>query len=75
MGVSCDFETGSMESEIKPTCNKEFIKLNGQHELEATPAISTDTEVITIDDSKSDVIVDLASPTPQPPPPPEVCAQ
>lgn len=64
MGVSFDFEARSMESEIKPTCNREFIKLNGQHELEASPAISTETEIITIDDEKSDDVVDLASPIP-----------
>lgn len=30
MGISCDFEVNSMESEIKPTCNKELFKANGQ---------------------------------------------
>lgn len=63
MGISCDFEAGSMESEIKPTYNKEFIKLDGPHDLEATPATSTPHDAITIDVSKSaDVIIDLASP-------------
>lgn len=43
MGISCDFEAGSMESEINPTCNKEIIKLNGQHELDAIPANTATT--------------------------------
>lgn len=66
MGISCDFEAGSMESEIKPTYNKEFIKLDGLHDLEATPATSTPNDIITIDMSKTaDVVIDLASPTSQ----------
>lgn len=46
MGISCDFEAGSMESEIKPTCNKEFIKLNGQHELNEMAAKTADIATI-----------------------------
>lgn len=85
MGISCDFEAGSMESEIKPTCNKEFIKLNGQHELDATTdktatAITTishnnstgsDVTITTIDDSKSMDDVVIISPVT----PPEVRTQ
>ncbi|XP_055313430.1 uncharacterized protein LOC129574883 [Sitodiplosis mosellana] len=78
MGISCDFEAGSMESEIKPTCNKEFIKLNGQHELDATPAKtaitittasynnSTEPDVTIIDDVKSTDDVIPLSPVPPP---------
>lgn len=66
MGISCDFEAGSMESEIKPTCNKEFIKINGPHGLEAMPAISTPNDHCTIDESNStDIVIDLASSPPQ----------
>lgn len=82
MGISCDFEAGSMESEIKPTCNKEFIKINGQHssnDLDETTvnvgavAIAkpseAQVEVITIDDHKTtDTAVNIASPISQ-----EVC--
>lgn len=82
MGISCDFEAGSMESEIKPTCNKEFIKLNGQHELDGTQAKmataitinhdnTAESDAITIDDAKSTDDVILISPIPTP----EVCLQ
>lgn len=80
MGISCDFEAGSMESEIKPTCNEEFIKLHGQHELHEmtvkTADIatakntntnynnSTEPKVSIIDDSKATDDVALLSSVP-----------
>lgn len=80
MGISCDFEAESMESEIKPTCNKEFIKHNGHNELDGTTAKmataitindSTEPEVTIIDDLKSTDDVVLISPIQTP----EVCVQ
>lgn len=75
MGISCDLEAGSMESETKPTCNKEFVKLNGQNvcnELEATTAktalaIPAASDVITVNDKTSteNTIINLVSPAPQ----------
>lgn len=70
MGISCDFETGSMESEIKPTCNKEFVKLNGLNDAtDANVATATKTtkqsEVITIadDDKTTETPANIPSPT------------
>ncbi|XP_031630550.1 uncharacterized protein LOC116345385 [Contarinia nasturtii] len=60
MGISCDFEAGSMESEIKPTYNKEFIKFNGQHVLDAIPA-KTATTISTNDTTKTDPIANIPS--------------
>lgn len=72
MGISCDFEAGSMESEIKPTCNKEFVKLNGLNDAtDANVATATTTttikpsEVITIadDDKTTETPANIPSPT------------
>lgn len=75
MGISCDLEAGSMESEIKPTCNKELIKINGQNvcnEMEATVAKTALTlsttppiDIVATDEQKpADTVVNLISPIP-----------
>lgn len=74
MGISCDLEAGSMESETKPTCNKEFVKINVQNvtnELEASVAkTAQDEDAVKGTESSENTIINLVSPTPR-----EVCYQ
>lgn len=74
MGISCDLEIGSMDSETKPTCNRECLKLNGQDACDAVA--ETAKTPLSIDCNSSDAntstttVINLVSPTP----PSEVCA-
>lgn len=78
MGISYDLEAESMDSETKPTCNKEFVKLNGQsvcNDLDVTEVrtaltISTPSDGVSANQktSNTDTVINLVSPTPQ-----EVC--
>lgn len=71
MGISCDLEVGSMDSETKPTCNRDSLKPNGQDACnaaaEATTAAKTPLSIV-VDTSHSTSVIDLVSPTPK-----EVC--
>lgn len=70
MGISCDFEVGSMDSETKPTCNKGSLKLNnGQNTYDAVAEATTAKTPLTIainsnDANNSTNVIDLVSPTP-----------
>lgn len=75
MGISCDLEVGSMDSETKPTCNRDSLKPNGQDACNTaaeatTTAAKTPLSIVvdTIDASNSTSVIDLVSPTPK-----EVC--
>lgn len=75
MGISYDLEAESMDSETKPTCNKEFVKLNGQNvcnDLDVSVAktaltIPTPSDGVCANQKKStaDTVINLVSPTPQ----------
>lgn len=73
MGISCDLEVGSMDSETKPTCNRESHKLNGQNACDAVAeAAKTPLSIVVdpIEANHSTNVIDLVSPTPQ-----EVCIE
>lgn len=71
MGISCDLEVGSMDSETKPTCNRDSLKPNGQVVCDAVAEATTaktplSIVVDTIDASSSTTsVIDLVSPTPK----------
>lgn len=73
MGISCDVEVGSMDSETKPTCNRESLKLIGQDVCNAAVEAKTAKTALSIvvdgmDAKNPTTVIDLVSPTPQ-----EVC--
>lgn len=59
MGISFDFEVKSMESETKPTCNKEIVKINahnGSDKIDVKIASTIANDVILIDDIESTTV-------------------